>query len=143
MAEYIDQLSDADAAQNSRHDVDGHFALTVVSPDLNGMKMYFITVSFRKSFAIQVAVENMPRDHAHVPYALKTRDPLLLKHTGRRLKAGGVIVMFALAIHEYTRGLPHGMDELVEMMPPAFYDALLSEYPSVRDRAKELQARSE
>lgn len=63
--------------------------------------------------------------------------PILLKSAGRKLVAGGVVMMFALAIHDYTQGMPPMMAGLVFMYVPAFIDALIDD-AEVATAAKEI-----
>ena len=61
--------------------------------------------------------------------------PILLKAAGQRRVAQGVVMMFTLAIHDYTQGLPPMMANLVYMDVPEFIDALVDD-KEVAEEAK-------
>jgi hypothetical protein len=53
--------------------------------------------------------------------------PILLKDAGQRRVAAGVVMMFTLAIHDYTQGMPPMVANLVHMDVPEFIDALVDD----------------
>lgn len=53
--------------------------------------------------------------------------PILLKDAGQRRVAAGVVMMFTLAIHDYTQGMPPMVGNLVYMDVPEFIDALVDD----------------
>jgi hypothetical protein len=65
--------------------------------------------------------------------------PILLRSANRELVAGGVVMMFTLAIHDYTKGMPPMMANLVYMYVPRFIDALVDDKQVASDAKKFLQ----
>ncbi|OGJ01311.1 hypothetical protein A3I95_02330 [Candidatus Nomurabacteria bacterium RIFCSPLOWO2_02_FULL_44_12] len=65
--------------------------------------------------------------------------PILLESAGGELRAPGVVVMFALAIHDYTEGMPPMIEQSVYMMVPRFVDALIDD-KEVAKQAKDFLA---
>lgn len=65
--------------------------------------------------------------------------PILLRSADRELVAQGIVMMFALAIHDYTQGMPPMMAGLVYMYVPQFIDALVDDKQIASDAKKFLQ----
>jgi hypothetical protein len=61
--------------------------------------------------------------------------PILLKNAGQERVASGVVMMLALAIHDYTEGMPAMMSGLIYMEAPNFIDALVDD-KEVAEQAK-------
>lgn len=61
--------------------------------------------------------------------------PVLLKEAGRELLPQGVVMMLAIAIHNYTEGMPSMMSSLMYMSAPMYIDALVSD-PEAAEEAK-------
>ncbi len=61
--------------------------------------------------------------------------PILLKKAGQKQVALGVVNMLALAIHDYTEGLPPVMTTMMYMQVPEFIDALVDD-PEAAKEAK-------
>jgi hypothetical protein len=59
--------------------------------------------------------------------------PLLLKSAGQELVAPGIIMMFALAIHDYTKDMPPIMANLLYQQIPQFIDALVKDSEIAND----------
>lgn len=53
--------------------------------------------------------------------------PILLKHAGEEKVAQGVVMMLALAIHDYVEGMPPMMSNLMYMQAPQFIEALVDD----------------
>src|SRR3989344_5470785 len=66
--------------------------------------------------------------------------PILLAEAGRELVAQGVVMMLALAIHDYTEGLPPVMVSLMYMHAPRFIDALVDDVETAKEAKDFLQA---
>lgn len=62
--------------------------------------------------------------------------PILLEGAGRKLVAQDVVMWMALAIHDYTEGLPPVMSNLLYAMVPHYVDALVDD-KEVAAKAKE------
>ena len=52
--------------------------------------------------------------------------PILLKSAGQERAPQGIVMMLALAIHDYTEGMPPMMKNLMYMQAPDFIDALVT-----------------
>ena len=61
--------------------------------------------------------------------------PILLKQAGQERVAQGIVMMLALAIHDYVEGMPPVMANLMYMQAPDFIDALVSD-PETAKEAK-------
>jgi len=61
--------------------------------------------------------------------------PKLLQHAGEEKVAQGVVMLLALAIHDYTDGMPPMMASLMYMSAPQYIDALVTD-PEVAEAAK-------
>ena len=61
--------------------------------------------------------------------------PKLLQHAGEEKVAQGVVMILALAIHDYTDGMPPMMSSLLYMSAPQYIDALVTD-PEVAEEAK-------
>lgn len=61
--------------------------------------------------------------------------PILLESAGQTRVAGGVVITLALAIHDYTEGLPPAMANLLYKQVPDFIDALIDD-KEVAEQAK-------
>src|SRR3989338_1204034 len=63
--------------------------------------------------------------------------PILLKAAGQERVPQGIVMMLALAIHDYTEGMPPMMANLMYMQAPGFIDALVTD-PEAAQEAKGL-----
>lgn len=63
--------------------------------------------------------------------------PILLKSAGQERVPQGIVMMLALAIHNYTEGMPPVMANLMYMQAPGFIDALVTD-PEAAQEAKGL-----
>lgn len=61
--------------------------------------------------------------------------PILLQSAGQERVAQGIVMMLALAIHDYTEGLPPMMVNLMYMQAPQFIDVLVDD-TEVAEQAK-------
>ena len=61
--------------------------------------------------------------------------PILLEDAGQKRVALGVVTMLALAIHDYTKGMPPIMASTLYMEAPHFIDALVDD-PEAAKEAK-------
>ena len=61
--------------------------------------------------------------------------PILLKQAGQERVALGIVMMLALATHDYVKGMPAVMANLMYMQAPGFIDALVSD-PETAKEAK-------
>jgi len=61
--------------------------------------------------------------------------PILLKSAGQERVAQSVVLMLALAIHDYVKGMPSVMTDLMYMQAPQFIDALVDN-PEVAEQTK-------
>lgn len=61
--------------------------------------------------------------------------PLLLQHAGEEKVARGVVMLLALAIYDYTSGMPPVMSGLMYMKADSYIDALVDD-PEVAEAAK-------
>lgn len=61
--------------------------------------------------------------------------PILLKDAGQERVALGVVMMLAMAIHDYTKGMPPIMASTLYMEAPHFIDALVDD-PEAAKEAK-------
>ncbi|KKQ93177.1 MAG: hypothetical protein UT66_C0023G0001 [candidate division CPR2 bacterium GW2011_GWC1_39_9] len=62
--------------------------------------------------------------------------PLLVKHAGQERVATGVVMMFTLAIHDYTEGMPTMMAALLHWRIDKYIDALVDD-KEVAEEAKQ------
>ena len=53
--------------------------------------------------------------------------PILLRDAGQQRVGAGVVMMLALAIHDYTEGMPPIMANAMYMKAPEFIDALIDD----------------
>lgn len=65
--------------------------------------------------------------------------PILLQSAERELVAQGVVMMFSLAIYDYTKGMPPMMSGLVYMYVPKFIDVLVDDKEVASEAKKFLQ----
>ena len=66
--------------------------------------------------------------------------PILLKQAGQERVLQGIVMMLALAIHDYVEGMPPVMANLMYMQAPDFIDALVSDAETAKE-SKELSLR--
>jgi len=59
--------------------------------------------------------------------------PILLKQAGQERVAQGIVMMLALAIHNYVEGMPPFMANLMYMLAPDFIDALVSDAETAKE----------
>lgn len=62
--------------------------------------------------------------------------PHLLQHAGEEKVAEGVALMIALAIYDYTEGMPPIMSNLLYMGADKYVDALVVDNSEVAEKAK-------
>jgi len=65
--------------------------------------------------------------------------PILLKKAGQELVAQGVVLMLALAIHDYVEGMPPVMVNLMYMEAPDLIDALVIDAETAEEAKSFLQ----
>jgi hypothetical protein len=66
--------------------------------------------------------------------------PILLKAAGQKRVPQGIVMMLALAIHDYTEGMPPMMASLMYMKAPDFIDALINDTVVAEETKKLLQS---
>ena len=59
--------------------------------------------------------------------------PILLKNAGEERVAMGVVMMFVLAIADYTDGMPAALSAVLMMYVPSFVDALIDDKEVAQD----------
>lgn len=67
--------------------------------------------------------------------------PILLQDAGQRLCAQGIVMMFAIAIFDYTQGMPPVLADIVYMDVPKFIDAIVDDQ-EVAKEAKNFLAKA-
>lgn len=59
--------------------------------------------------------------------------PLLLKYAGRTLLPHGILMMLALSIDDYCRGMPPVMISIMYMTAPKIVDALIDNHEVAKE----------
>lgn len=65
--------------------------------------------------------------------------PILLKQAGQECVSQDIVMMLALAIHDYTEGMPPAMANLMYRQVPKFIDALVSDEEIAQEAKSFLQ----
>ena len=65
--------------------------------------------------------------------------PILLKVAGQERVPQGIVKMLALAIHDYTEGMPPMIANLMYMQAPGFIDALVTDPEAAKEAKDRLQ----